>query len=295
MAKYTHTAKSISDQIALLKSRGLVIRDEDEARAVLSNISYFRLACYLRYFESDHNTHTYNAGTTFEQVVELYTFDSKLRDIIFSAIQSIEIALRSKVVQHYSTTLGPFWFAKAKLFNDRGIHRTSFAKLKHEISRSKEDFIIEYSAKYSSPAYPPAWKSMEVASFGTLSNFYSNLKDTACKKAVAKEFALPKYDFLVSWIQCATVLRNCCAHHARVWNRRFAVNPTLPAYLPNPWISNRPQPIKVYSQLCYLEYLIQSITPHHPFKLQLKDLLSQYPSVDTAAMGFPANWQNEPL
>jgi hypothetical protein len=31
------------------------------------------------------------------------------------------------------------------------------------------------------------------------------------------------------------------------------------------------------------------------FREKLNNLLSKYPSVDTAAMGFPKNWENEPL
>jgi hypothetical protein len=31
------------------------------------------------------------------------------------------------------------------------------------------------------------------------------------------------------------------------------------------------------------------------FKLRLKSLLQQYPNVDIVAMGFPMDWENEPL
>lgn len=42
--------------------------------------------------------------------------------------------------------------------------------IKKEVSRSNEDFIKEHSEKYTYPALPPVWKTLEVVSFGTLSS-----------------------------------------------------------------------------------------------------------------------------
>ena len=80
---------------------------------------------------------------------------------------------------------------------------------------SKEDFLIEHFAKYDNPSYPPAWKTLEVSSFGTLSKLYCNLADNNLKKQIAREFGLPQHLYLESWIKSLSVLRNCIAHHAR--------------------------------------------------------------------------------
>lgn len=104
--------------------------------------------------------------------------------------------------------------------------------IKKEVSRSNEDFIKEHSEKYTFPSLPPVWKTLEVVSFGTLSKLFCLFKDNRLKKQVAREFGLPQYTYLESWIRCIIVLRNCCAHHARIWNRRFALKPQLPNRLP---------------------------------------------------------------
>ena len=55
-------------------------------------------------------------------------------------------------------------------------------------------------------------------------------------------------------------------------------------------------PDKIYPQLCCIAYLLNSIDENNTFASDLKTLLVRYPSVDTAAMGFPsARWQQEPL
>ena len=45
----------------------------------------------------------------------------------------------------------------------------------------------------------------------------------------------------------------------------------------------------------YLQYMLNVINPQNIFSVRLKDLLAEYTNVDTLAMGFPKDWQNEPL
>ena len=81
---------NIDEQLALLQNRGLMIGDIVTAKLQLRNISYFRIASYLRYMEEDQLHHLYKSGSTFEQAINLYLFDKELRQLIFKAIQDIE-------------------------------------------------------------------------------------------------------------------------------------------------------------------------------------------------------------
>ena len=42
-------------------------------------------------------------------------------------------------------------------------------------------------------------------------------------------------------------------------------------------------------------YLLNVINPEHSFKQKLNSLFLKYSSIDKAAMGFPVDWQKEPL
>lgn len=169
-------------------------------------------------------------------------------------------------------------------------------KIKEEISRSHEEYIKEHIEKYDDPKFPPSWKTMEVVSFGTLSKLFSNIKDTRIKKEISLSFRLPSYLFLENWMKCAVVLRNCCAHHTRLWNRRFSLIPKYPANLPAPWIDTPlRRPEKLYGQLCCIEYLEQSIAPNSNLKNNIINLLEEYKDIDLKAMGFQSNWKNQPL
>ena len=296
METYTKKPISIAEQIKILKNRGLLFDNELSAVECLKIISYFRLANYWKPMESDKKKHVFKPNSKFENIVILYNFDKELRNLIFSAIQNIEIALRTKIIQIVSSNYGAFWFAEESLFSNINIFSKCLANIEEELKRSKEDFLIEHFAKYDNPPYPPAWKTLEVSSFGTLSKLYCNLSDNKLKKQIAKEFGLPQHLYLESWIKSLSVLRNCIAHHARIWNRKYPWKPQLPKKLNNLWIQNKAIPQeKLYAQLCCIVYLMNSIHPNNTFKQKLKTLFVENPIVDVAAMGFPKMWYNEPL
>ncbi len=274
----------------------MVIEDEGRALSQLSSISYSRLANYWRMMEERSDRRFFSPNTRFEDVVSLYVLDRKLRDLIFTAIQDIEIALRTRVVHHFSMKFGAFWFMDKSLFKDEAIYVRCYDSTVKELGRSREDFILDYFIRYDSPPYPPVWKTFEVVSFGTLSKLYCNMRDVEVKKRVASDFKLPHYIFLASWIKCTSVLRNSCAHHARIWNRRFPLIPKMPSSLPLPWIEKiNFNPVKLYPHLCYLCYLDMSVNPNGGFKKELLQLLNSISSSTLRLMGFPRNWSYEKL
>ena len=294
--KYSKQPLDYSEILDLLESRGLIIRDRNKAIECLKVVSYFRLDNYFHPMESDKVQHIFKPGSTFDNAMDLYRFDCDLRELIFTAIQAVEIALRSKMIHHISLQYGAFWFTDVSLFRDANIHHKCMEQIRQELKRTREEFIIEHSAKYSEPEFPPVWKTLEVTSFGTLSKLFCNFADNKIKKRIAREFNLPQHLVLESWIKSAVVLRNYLAHHSRVWNRKFPIKPQMTTPLRGNWVI---PPVgnydKLYSQLCYLQYLLNVIRPCNNFSFRLKVLLTEHLNVDTSAMGFSGNWLDEPL
>ncbi len=295
--EYNKQALDAPDLLALLKQRGLVITNEQEALKTLSIISYFRLACYFRPMEADKQTHRFREGSTLEQVMALYEFDTALRDMVFCATRQIEVALRTRINHHFSRNHSPFWFSQVDLATDGHLFAEHLSSVDRELRRSKEEFIKEHFARYDKPTFPPAWKTLETVSFGTLSKLYGNFAEKADKKAVAEDFGLPQHEFLNSWMESLTSLRNFCAHHSRIWNRRYALKPQMPKTLAGgDWLTDFSfPPDKIYPQLCCIAYWLNAIDQKNTFVADFKALLTKYPTVDTAAMGFPRGWQQEPL
>lgn len=294
--RYTKQLLTLQQQIDILRQRGLLIENEEEAKDALDTISYFRLAGYWRLMEADRQLHTFKPGSRFSQIMSLYRFDEELRILVFSAIQHIEVAVRARMIRIFTERHGAFWFMEPTLAENSNLFNGNLRNLQEELSRSEDEYIQEHFRKYDDPSMPPVWKTMEVASMGTLSKLYSNMGDSAAKKAVSRSFMIPKFEYMRSWLRCVTVVRNICAHHARLWNAVIVINPSLPHRLPNVWITHRQLTSdKLYPHLCYIAYWLNAIHPANTFTKDIKAMLVKFPVVAPAAMGFPSGWENEPL
>ena len=161
--EYSKPALNTFAIIEKLKANGLIIIDEKEAQRKLGLVSYFRIASYLRPMEEDKESHYFKAGSTLENAFALYEFDTRLRQLVFSAIQEIEIALRTKIIQHFSLKYGPFWFMDVNLSENERLFVQNLSSIDRELDRSREDFIKEHYKKYKKPTFPPAWKTLEMS------------------------------------------------------------------------------------------------------------------------------------
>ena len=92
------------DQVEKLRSRGCIIDDEDEAIQILSRVNYYRLTAYFLPFKRPDDS--YIQGINFKMVYRIYEFDRKIRHIIFSAIEEIEICVRSVFAYYHAHTFG---------------------------------------------------------------------------------------------------------------------------------------------------------------------------------------------
>ncbi len=294
--EYNKEALSHAQLIELLKERGLLFYNESAAAREFKMLSYFRLANYLRTFEDNVETHHFKSESYFEDALGLYYFDKDLRALLFTAIQSIEVAIRSRMIDRISAEHGAFWFTDEHLAANRRQFADNLEHIRKEVDRSKEDFILKHREKYDTPEFPPVWKTLEVVTFGTLSKLYMNLNDNRLKKKIAKDFGLPQHIFMESWMKSVAVLRNHIAHHARTWNRRFAFSPQMPHHLSNPWVATgNSRNYKLYNFLCVMAYMQDVIHPGNQFKGNLRSLLKRNPQVRLHAMGFPENWESDPL
>ena len=101
MREYTKPPLTYYEQVELLKSRGLLIPDEERVIRHLSNISYYRLSAYMLPFKEIKDgsyTDRFIEGTTWDDVYNLYLFDRKFRLLVFDAIERLEISIRTQII-----------------------------------------------------------------------------------------------------------------------------------------------------------------------------------------------------
>lgn len=301
--KYTKPALSFDDQLDQLARRGMTIPNRAKAQQHLEHISYYRLSGYWLPFEATAPTaagrcHTFSSGITFDMVVDLYVFDRKLRLMVMEAIERIEVSLRTRWSHELATTYDPHAFLNSSRFKDPIRHAEDLVKLNRDIRGSKEVFIESYRKKYKEPELPPSWMACEVMTMGALSRWYQNLMDGSLKKRVAQGLGIKTVDVFESILHHLTVVRNICAHHGRLWNRRLVVifeqphslnarmvpHPTSPQ---DPSVEHR----YLFNTLVLLDGLMMHITTGSSWTRRLTELLTQSPTVDPKSMGFPSTWK----
>ncbi|GGB26320.1 hypothetical protein GCM10011511_57850 [Puia dinghuensis] len=211
------------------------------------------------------------------------------------AIERIEVAIRCKIIYEFSTRYGNNWYEDRTLYSKESAFTKTVSKIEEELDRTSENFIRHYKEKYGDPPNPPAWMALEILSFGQLSIMYKNLKANEAKKAVADYFGI-SYTVLESWMEHLGYIRNLCAHHSRLWNRKLTVKATLPKIIRYSWINTAMiRPDKAYLSFSIMGYMINKITPGSYFVGKLKALFHRFAEVDGRRAGFYYGWEEDPF
>lgn len=314
MTIYNKPYLSLEQQLQLLKSRGLNVTNDDLALGCLQRLGYYRLSGYWYpcrklivnpKLSKPQRADEFMFGAKFQDAIELYVFDKKLRLLILDAVERIEVAIRAEIAYLLGKE-DPFAYTNSSLlhgnFTKKIDSKTGKTKhqewlFKHEqlINRSKEDFTEHYKYKYGLPL--PIWIAIELWDFGLLSTFYKGMtvKD---KSGIAKKYNITDWQVMESWLRSLNYVRNVVAHHNRLWNRNLIDQPKLakkgemPMF--NPFINNVHVISRIYIILCILAHFMQCIYPRSTWKKRIVDLIEAFPKtnfVDIQDMGFPKDWQ----
>lgn len=293
--KYTKPPLTFGDQLALMKQRGLVVTDDGRALRWLKRVSYYRLSGYFLPFRVP-NSDSFGDGTTFDDIVDLYKFDGRLRVLFHQATQRIEVAFRTSITYELAHTYGPFahtdqdtyskWFVNPVKFGVPAPFVELMEKLAREEKRARELFVKAYRQKYSSEQHLPIWMATELMSFGTLSMMFEGLKSVT-KTKIAAEYQLAEKPFQ-NWMHVLSTIRNLAAHHSRLWNRQLGVQ----AMIPHGWVYKVPHADRTYCVAVMLQHLLGVIAPNAKWKQRFLALFDEHSGVDVSSMGFPKNWRD---
>ena len=274
---------TIEEQVKNLKSIGMIINDEDKAKNILNDISYFRL---IKGFSLTVKTKNdkYTKGVTFEQVLGLYLFNARFRQLLFPEIEKIEINLRCRLANYFSQKYNVLGYKEKENFGKPRYHKYFLWDIEKEIKRNyKTPFVKNFKEEYAGEEIP-FYALVEIISFGTLSKFFKNMKNED-KKNVAKSFGVG-YKYLESWIETLAYVRNICAHYGRLYNAKFSKTPILYKEYQGDVSNNR-----VFGILICLKHLLFRDKHWNVFVDDLGSLFEEYEMVDKRTMGFTEAWK----
>jgi abortive infection bacteriophage resistance protein len=281
---------TISEQLSKLKEHGLVVASDQEAKALLSRVSYYRLSGYGLQFRVSVSSSKYRKGTTLTQIADAYRFDESLRSIFRIYLERIEIYARTNIATGFALAKCQEGTYDAH-YHDANFHNKSgyafiMAGLEREERHSQDSLFVQHHKKrYGNKM--PLWVMAELLSFSNLSKFYSAMyiseQDSIARMMRSKPTTLRNH------LHCMSTFRNKCAHGARLYNSNFA----FPAKLGKRYLRKNPG-VKVDSLFAYVIAMLRRL-PTVTYKKALVDeiytLLSEYAKrIDPGLMGFPVNY-----
>ena len=227
-ATYNKPHKASSKIIEELQGKGLIINDKAEAIRFIDGVGYSRLRIYLlsrRNLSAPHKP--FHNNVTFKEISEIYLMDEKLRAVVFPYCSRIEVIFRNAVSEVLTEQYGSHPYQNKIFKSDtnaqdamRLLSDVYFAKL------SQDQRARHYFGKYAHPTLPPIWTMKEFFTFEKSSRFYGCLNDDIKVNISEKmNIDIANHDILTSWIKSIIDLRNVCAHHDRLFNRKFQKQP----------------------------------------------------------------------
>lgn len=311
--KFTKPPISTEEQLTLLKKRGLIVNGGDErALSYLNTIGYYRLTGYMYHLQKRDGTHEFKIDTTFDDILNTYNFDKKLRYLVGAYLERIEVALRARITDVYSMKYGFYWYTEPSHYvileppiDSKEVgsrrkyvdnHQIITNEVKTHYDNESELFIQRFKSNYPSETTLPCNMAMQVLSMGKLARLYESLQNTDERKEVSEIFGFP-FIYLSTWFTYLSNIRNICAHHGRLWNRRATADrfkvPSRKEFKFNGEISDNFN-TSFYGTLTIMIKLLSTINPQNNFLEKFIKLVAEYPVIDLRYMGFPEKWQENP-
>lgn len=291
--KYSHHPLPLTDLIDGWSSQGLRIDNKTLALHQVKTIGYHRLNRYARFFRDPQGA--FKRGLAYEDLWAVYVFDRRLRLLSLDAIESIEIAVRTTMSDVLCLHHGPHWFMDASLFKEKS-YASEFQNhiekaIRKDCPKYQSYEVMQYYNKYTSPHLPPSWVVMEHLSMGEWCKALPMLNRIE-QKAIASEFGLPS-NLMTSWISSLALLRNVCAHHGMVWNRRNTRRPALQKKRSSFCPDFSKNSDSYYASACIMQYFLKHIASPSSWSSQLKELFDEYPLLFINDLCFPQHWSKD--
>lgn len=218
---------NLDEQLEILKSRGLIISDEEKARVILFRENYFFLCGYRHVFLRSPKDRVYVEGATFEELYALFTFDRNFRNIIFKNLLIIENNMKSIMSYQLSKKYGykEKDYMKASNFtqDSKKVRQVNdlIKKMKRQIrvNGSQHSATYHYISNYG---YIPLWILVKVLSFGLIGELFSVLK-VEDQLSIAEIYDL-NVEVLSTYLNILSNYRNLCAHEDILFERRIERN-----------------------------------------------------------------------
>ena len=204
----------LDKQIEMLKKRGLIFKDEANAREIILRENYDTLIRgYTDVFLSlKKKNHEFDDETYFEELYAIYCFDRELKNLFFSYLHMIEAHIKSYIAYMFINKYGNINFLKEENFMENS--HDKYLKLMEQISSNIERSYHEHININSKDISPLIL--VKYFTFGNITNLEQILKIS--DKEILENYTGVSYQDLEEYLRVLNIVRNICAHGDILFN-----------------------------------------------------------------------------
>lgn len=197
--------QTIDEQIEILRSRGLTIEDETEAKDFLLRNNYYRVSGYSLTLRKND---VFAKSATF---------------------QNIEVQMKSIYAYEFTKVYGPLGYLDTANFSNQAKHKEIVDKANQQKRQrlAHEAYLKHFINDLRQEI--PLWAYVDLLTISDISFLYS-ISERPLKKTIAHRFGLTMNrgpEILGQYMHSMTIIRNLCAHGSRIYNRLFEQKPSL--------------------------------------------------------------------
>ena len=283
--------KTIDEQIKILKNRGLTISDEESAKVFLLRNNYYRISGYSLTLRS-HDV--FSKTATFQNIVDIYSFDHELRHILLRYLEVIEVTVKSIYAYEFTMRHGPTGHLDSSHFTDAVKHQEIIEKAaKQKEARLPHEAYLKHFVEDLGQDIP-LWAYVDLLTISDISFLYK-ISEQDVQVAVACSMGLfPRgHELLKKFMHSMTIIRNLCAHGSRLYNRLFEQRPSLNKRELKLLIKNQDGTVDnahLFGFVLIMRRLLKS-EEFDSLKSDIVSLTQKYPFVSMRYYGFPADWE----
>lgn len=288
----------------------MIVEDKDRAIRKIAQVGYYRLSGYWhpsRRFHIErregkrisHRFDDFQQNTSFDAVFQFYLMDKSLRILMTDALERIEVHLRTIIAHELgrhdplahldrsSVIRSALAVREGTPAGTLSLHSAWLARHEKLIAQSHEDSIRSH-VEANKPI--PVWVASEAWDFGAVSKLYSMLTPSH-QDSICERLDIVERNVVDNWLINLNVVRNRCAHHARLCNRPNPRTLMLPrrGYFNELNLDLRAKG-RFYGLIAVVWYLLKRIGPSSDWLAKVADVMDsmpRLPGLTLKSMGFP--------
>ena len=198
----------------IINHKHITVVDKENAKDILSRIGYFPLMEGYKHLFRKQNSNIYKTESTFDEIVNLYYFDEKLRELFLRYLLRIERHLRTLISYYFVECYGISQdeYLNVNNYNKARKYKNVINKLVVILEKTTNttdyNYINYYRETYGNL---PLWVTTNVLTFGSLSKMFTVLPQSI-KSRICKHFNNINQNKMDSFLSVLTKYRNVCAH-----------------------------------------------------------------------------------